>query len=152
MATAYSEQVDVTLLQETHVKLGHTPKVRGYSVFSEPEIPQQSRGYMILVKNDIPCAKIEELILCGEGVETQAVKLYLADTTLVCYNVYKRHAGVLDISELMSKAANNKVFIGGDFNAHRATERESTSYKHLMKCQESDSSIMESPPIGMEED
>ena len=73
---------------------------------------------MILVKNDIPCAKIEEPILCGEGVETQAVKLYLADTTLVCYNVYKRHAGVLDISELMSEAANSKVFIGGDFNAH----------------------------------
>ena len=43
MATAYSEQVDVILLQETCVKLGHTPKVRGYRVFSEPEIPQQSR-------------------------------------------------------------------------------------------------------------
>ena len=27
---------------------------------------------MILVKNDIPCAKIEEPILCGEGVEMQA--------------------------------------------------------------------------------
>ena len=118
MATAYSEQVDVILLQETSVKLGHTPKVQGYRVFSEPEIPQQSRGCMILVKNDIPCAKIEEPILCGEGVETKAVKLYLADTTLVCYNVYERHAGVLDISELMSEAANNKVFIGGDFNAH----------------------------------
>ena len=83
------------------------------------------------------------------------------DTSLVCYNVYKMHAGVLDISELMSEAASNKVFIGGDFNAHhhrlespsvRAIERESTSYKHLTKCQESDSSIMESPPIGMEED
>ena len=49
---------------------------------------------------------------------TQAVKLYLADTTLVCYNIYKRHAGVLDVRELMSEAANNKVFIGGDFNAH----------------------------------
>ena len=31
-------------------------------------------------------------------------------------------------------------------------EWESISYKHLMKCQESDSSIMESPPTGMEED
>ena len=73
---------------------------------------------MILVKNDIPCAKIEEPILRGEGMEIQAVKLYLADTTLVCYNVYRRHAGVLDISELMSEAANGKVFIGGDFNTH----------------------------------
>ena len=73
---------------------------------------------MILVKNDIPCAKIEEPILCGEGVEIQAVKLYLADTTLVGYNVYRRHAGVLDISERMSEAANGKVFIGGNFNAH----------------------------------
>ena len=72
MATAYSEQMDIILLQETRIKLGHTPKVRGYRVFSEPEIPQQSRGCMILVKNDISCAKIEELILCGEGVETQA--------------------------------------------------------------------------------
>ena len=72
---------------------------------------------MILVKNDIPCAKIEEPILCGEGMEIQAIKLYLADTTLVCYNLYKRHAGVLDISELMSEAANTKVFIGRDFNA-----------------------------------
>ena len=118
MTMAYSEQVDVILLHETRVKLGHTPKVWGYRVFSEPEIPQQSRGCMILVKNDIPCAKIEEPILCGEGVEIQVVKLYLADATLVCYNVYKRHAGVLDISELMSEAANSKVFIGGDFNAH----------------------------------
>ena len=100
MTTAYSEQVDVILLQETLVNLGQTPKVRGYRVFSEPEIPQQSRGCMILVKNDIPCAKIEEPILCGEGVEIQAIKLYLADTNLVCYNVYRRHAGVLDISQL----------------------------------------------------
>ena len=105
MATAYSEQVDVILLQETRVKLGHTPKVQGYRVFSKPEIPQQSRGCMMRVKNDVPCAKIEEPILCGERVETQAVKLYLADTTLVCYNIYKRHAGMLDISELMSEAA-----------------------------------------------
>ena len=118
MATAYSEQVDIILLQETRVELSQTPKVWGYHVFSEPEIPQQSRGCMILIKNDIPCTKIEEPILCGEGVEIQAVKLYLADTTLVCYNVYRRYAGVLDISELISEAANRKVFIGGDFNAH----------------------------------
>ena len=65
MATAYSEQVDVILLQETHIKLGHTPKVWGYRVFSDPEIPQQSSGCMILVKNDIPCTKIEEPILGG---------------------------------------------------------------------------------------
>ena len=108
MATAYSEQADIILLQEMRAKLGHTLKVRGYRVFSEPEIPQQRRGCMILVKNDIPCTKIEESILCGEGVEIQAVKLYLADITLVCYNVYRRHAGVLDISELMSEAANEK--------------------------------------------
>ena len=113
MVTAYSEQMDVILLQETRIKLGHTPKVRGYRVFSEPEIPQQSRGCMILVKNDIPCAKIEEPMLCGEGWRHKPLSF-----TLVCYNVYKRHAGVLDISELMSEAANNKVFIGGDFNAH----------------------------------
>ena len=81
MATAYSEEVDVILLQEKRAKLGHTPKVRGYCVFSEPEISQQSRGCMILVKNDIPCARIVEPILGGEGVEIQAVKLYLADTT-----------------------------------------------------------------------
>ena len=31
----------------------------------------------------------------------------------------------------------------------RAIEQESISYKHLTKCQESGSSIMESPPIGM---
>ena len=29
MATAYSEQMNVMLLQETCIKLGHTPKVRG---------------------------------------------------------------------------------------------------------------------------
>ena len=51
---------------------------------------------MILVQNDIPCTKIEETILCEEGVEIQAVKLYLVDT----------------ISQLMSEAANRKVFIG----------------------------------------
>ena len=90
----------------------------GIPCFSEPEIPQQSRGCIILVKSGVPCAKIEEPILCREGVEIQAIKLYLADTTLVCYNIYKRHAGVLDISELMSEAANSKVFIGGNFNAH----------------------------------
>ena len=98
MATAVSEQVDVILLQEMGIKLGQTLKVWEYRVFSEPEIPQQSRGCMILVKNDIPCAKIEEPILCREGVEIQAVKLYLADTTLMCYNIYRRHAGVLDIA------------------------------------------------------
>ena len=118
MATAYVEQVDKILLQKTHVKLGQTPKVRRYHIFSEPEIPQQTRGCMILVKNDIPCAKTEEPILCGEGVEMPAVMLYLADTNLVCYNVYRRHAGVLDISQLMSEATNGKVFIGGDFNTH----------------------------------
>ena len=80
---------------------------------------------MILVKNDTPCTKIKKPILCREGVEIKANKLYLADTTLVCYNitlmcynVYTRHVGVLDISELMLEAANSKVFIGGDFNAH----------------------------------
>ena len=73
---------------------------------------------MILVKNDIPCSKIEEPILYGEGLKMQAVKLYLAVTTLVCYNVYRSHAGVVDISQLMSEAANRKVFIGRGFNAH----------------------------------
>ena len=96
-----------------HVKLGQKPKVQGCCVFSEPEIPQQSRGCMILVKNDI-----EEPILCREGVEIQAVKLYLADTTFVCYNIYGRHAGMLKRSQLMLEAANGKVFIGGDFNTN----------------------------------
>ena len=118
MATAYLEQVDVILLQEVRIKLGQTPKVWGYRVFSGPEIPQQTSGCMILVTNDIPCAKIEEPILCGERVEMQAIKLYPADTTSMYYNVYRRHAGVLDMSQLMSEAANGKVFIGGDFSAH----------------------------------
>ena len=73
---------------------------------------------MMLVKDDISSAKIEEPILCREGVEMQTIKPYLADTILVCYNVYRRHAGVLDISQLVSEAANGKVFMGGDFNAH----------------------------------
>ena len=115
MATAYLKWVDTILLQEARVKLDQTPKVQGYHVFSEPEILQQIKGYMILFKNDIPCTKIEEPILYREGVETQAIKLFLSDTTWVCYDVYRRHAGVLDIYQLMSEATNRKVFIGENF-------------------------------------
>ena len=73
---------------------------------------------MMLFKNDIPCTKIEGPIFCGEEAETQAAKLYLGDTTLVCYNVYRRHTGMLYISQPMDEVANKKVFIGGVFNAH----------------------------------
>ena len=118
MVTAKSEDIDIIMLQETLVKQGLPPTFSGYRVFSDPRIPQQTRGCMILVKNSIPSQRIDSPISCGNMVETQAVKIFLADQSLICYNIYKQHGGDLDISELMAEAESQPIIIGGDFNAH----------------------------------
>ena len=84
MAMVYLEEVDVVLHQEMLIKQGKTPNVQGYHVFSEPENPQEVRGCMILVKNDIPCKKIEQtfffffFFLRGRDGSTRLIMLWCA--------------------------------------------------------------------------
>ena len=91
----------------------------GYNAYHLPKCGNTAgNGCLILVKNSIPHTAIEQPVQCGEGVETQAVKLHLNGTELHVYNVYRSQRFELDLTQLLSMAEVANVFIGGDFNAH----------------------------------
>lgn len=71
-----------------------------------------------MVRSSIPHKAIERPVHYGEGVETQAIKLYLNVTELTIYNVYSSARSDLDLTEILSLAEEESVIVGGDFNAH----------------------------------
>ena len=77
-----------------------------------------TRGCTILVSDTIPHRVVDNPVQCGEDVEVQAIKLFLAETELLVYNLYRRSQADPDLSELFSLAEEETVLIGGDFNAH----------------------------------
>ena len=79
------------------------------------------RGSLILVKDTIPHRIIDRPVHCGEGVETQAVKLLLNGTEVHVYSVYRQHRSELDLTELLTMASETSLIVAGDFNAHHET-------------------------------
>ena len=116
-AIAKTEDLDIILLQETLLPATGSFSFTGYNMISLPRT-NENRGLLALIKNSIPYSTITTPIECGDNVETQAIKIYLADTTLTCYNIYKHINGSLDLGELFMQATTEPTLICGDFNAH----------------------------------
>ncbi|KAG7169518.1 putative RNA-directed DNA polymerase from mobile element jockey-like 55, partial [Homarus americanus] len=81
---------------------------------------------MILVRATIPSLEVEP-VHCGDGVEAQTVRIYLANDSLVVYNIYKPPPKRLEAGELLTQATQELVLIAGDFNAHHPTINPTTS-------------------------
>lgn len=111
-------EFDVVLLQETLVRAGQEIKLKGYNTFYLPAAPGVSRGCAILVKDLLPCKRVDRPVSCGEGVEVMAVTLSLPRTDITLYNVYRSRQVELEFLELLATAAGAPVFVGGDFNAY----------------------------------
>ncbi|KAG7160715.1 putative Endonuclease-reverse transcriptase-containing protein 6 [Homarus americanus] len=100
-------------------------RLPGYQQYSVPKGPY-SYGSMILVRATIPSSEVEP-VHCGEGVETQAVRIHLAKDSLVVYNIYKPPTKRLETGELLTQATQEHVLIAGDFNAHHPTINPTTT-------------------------
>ncbi|KAG7176703.1 putative RNA-directed DNA polymerase from mobile element jockey-like 87, partial [Homarus americanus] len=74
----------------------------------------------------IPSSEVEP-VHCGEGVEAQAVRIHLANDSLVVYNIYKPPPKRLEAGELLTQATQELVLIAGDFNAHHPTINPTTT-------------------------
>ncbi|KAG7166424.1 hypothetical protein Hamer_G005523 [Homarus americanus] len=95
-----------------------------YQQYSVPKGPN-SHGSMILVRATIPSSEVEP-VHCGDGVEAQAVRIHLANDSLVVYNIYKLPPKRIEAGELLTQATQEIVLIAGDFNAHHSTINSTT--------------------------
>ena len=115
-AVVRSRNIDVVMLQETLTV--DNVRFSGYHVFMLPQTAGK-RGLITLVKATIPCSAIADAPHCGEETESLAVEIQLAGGPLKLYNVYSRPGcSSLDISQVCASAVQDRVVIGGDFNAH----------------------------------
>ncbi|MEL6606397.1 MAG: endonuclease/exonuclease/phosphatase family protein [Cyanobacteria bacterium J06614_10] len=116
----HTQNIDIALLQECKFPANLEYNISGYKTFKTPNAFYQRNwcNLMILVKNTLPCISIDNPTQAGEETDVLAVKIFLADTELSCYNLYKHHTGSLDLSELFNQMASETVLLGGDFNAH----------------------------------
>ncbi|KAG7178202.1 putative Endonuclease-reverse transcriptase-containing protein 2 [Homarus americanus] len=80
---------------------------------------------MILVRATIPSSEVDP-VHCGDGVEAQAVRIHLANDSLVVYNIYKPPTKQLEAGELLTQATQELVLIAGDFSAHHPTFNSTT--------------------------
>ncbi|KAG7160423.1 RNA-directed DNA polymerase from mobile element jockey-like 33, partial [Homarus americanus] len=118
-AAAIAKNIDVFILQETLMSKDKQFRLPGYQQYSVPKGPN-SHGSMILVRATISSSEVEP-VHCGDGVEAQAVRIHLANGSLVVYNIYKPPTKRLEAGELLTQATQELVLIAGDFNAHHPT-------------------------------
>ncbi|KAG7153989.1 putative Endonuclease-reverse transcriptase-containing protein 7 [Homarus americanus] len=100
-------------------------RLPGYQQYSAAERPN-SHGSMILLRATIPRSEVEP-VHCGDGVEAQAVRIHLANDSLVVYIIYKPPTKRLEAGELLTQATQELVLIAGDFNAHHPTINPTTT-------------------------
>ena len=113
---ANMKNIDIIILQETSVK--REVRISGWHCFVLPK-KDNTRGCITMVRQAIPCSRIENPANCGEEVEVLAVEIKLQQETFSIYNIYKRpQSGKLDMGEVCSLASQEQMIIGGDFNAH----------------------------------
>ncbi|KAG7170148.1 RNA-directed DNA polymerase from mobile element jockey-like 43 [Homarus americanus] len=86
-AAAIAKNMDVFILQETLMSKDEQFRLPGYQQYSVPKGPN-SHGSMIFLRVTIPSSEVEP-VHCGDGVEAQAVRIHLANDSLVVYNIYK---------------------------------------------------------------
>ncbi|KAG7175947.1 hypothetical protein Hamer_G025876, partial [Homarus americanus] len=86
-AAAIAKNNDVFILQETLMSKHKQFRLPGYQRYSVPKGPN-SHGNMILVRATIPSSEVEP-VHCGDGVEAQAVRIHLANDSLIVYNINK---------------------------------------------------------------
>ncbi|KAG7171997.1 RNA-directed DNA polymerase from mobile element jockey-like 24 [Homarus americanus] len=96
-----------------------------YQQYLVPKGPN-SHGSMILVRATIPSSEVEPAH-CGDGVEAQAIRIHLANDSLVVYNIYKPPPKRLEADALLTQATQELVLIAGDFNAHHPTINPTTT-------------------------
>ncbi|KAG7175249.1 RNA-directed DNA polymerase from mobile element jockey-like 14, partial [Homarus americanus] len=114
----------VFILQETLMSKDQQFRLPGYQQYSVPKGPN-SHGSMILVRATIPSSEVEP-VHCGDGVEAQAIRIHLANDSLVVYNIYKPPTKRLKAGELLTQATQELVLIAGDFNVHHPTINSTT--------------------------
>ncbi|KAG7165289.1 RNA-directed DNA polymerase from mobile element jockey-like 19 [Homarus americanus] len=117
-AAAIAKNIDVFILQETLMSKDKQFRLPGYQQYSLPKGPN-SHGSMILVRATIPSSEVEP-VHCGDGVEAQAVRIHLANDSLVVYNIYKPP------TKLLTQATQELVLIAGDFIADHPTINSTT--------------------------
>ncbi|KAG7158000.1 RNA-directed DNA polymerase from mobile element jockey-like 2 [Homarus americanus] len=123
-AAALAKNIDVFILHETLMSKDQEFRLPGYQQYSVPKGPN-SHGSMILVRATIPSSEVEP-VHCGDGVEAQAIRIHLANDSLVVYNIYKPPTKRLEAGELLTQATQELVLIAGDFNAHHPTINSTT--------------------------
>ncbi|KAG7164024.1 putative RNA-directed DNA polymerase from mobile element jockey-like 53, partial [Homarus americanus] len=111
-------------LEQTLMSKDKQCRLPGYQQYSVPKGPN-SHGSIILVMATIPSSEVEP-VHCGDGVEAQAVRIQLANDSLVVYNIYKPPPKRLEAGELLTQATQELVLIAGDFNAHHPTINSTT--------------------------
>ncbi|KAG7171527.1 RNA-directed DNA polymerase from mobile element jockey-like 23 [Homarus americanus] len=108
-AAAIPKNIDDFILQESLMSKDKQFLLPGYQQYSVPK-GLNSHGSMILVRATIPSSEVEP-VHCGDGVEAQAVRIHLANDSLVVYNIYKPPTKQLGAGELLTQATQELVLI-----------------------------------------
>ncbi|KAG7173592.1 putative pol-like 37, partial [Homarus americanus] len=101
-AVAIAKNIDVFILQETLMSWDKQFRLPEHQQYSVPKGPN-SHGNMILDRATIPSSEVEPAHY-GDGVEAQAVRIHLANDSLVVYNIYKPPTKRLEAGELLTQA------------------------------------------------
>ncbi|MPC70372.1 hypothetical protein E2C01_064618 [Portunus trituberculatus] len=91
----------------------------GYQTFLLPQV-EGTRGLATFVRNTIPAEVVARPPDCWEGNEVLGVKIHKRSEEIVLY-VYRKPNIDFTAGELFSTTYQEKVVIGGDFNAHHPT-------------------------------
>lgn len=116
--SATQDNIDIFLLQETLIPENRPFSLKGYNSFSLPHTRGGARGCMILIRNHIPATIIDPPLTVGNTIELLGVEITLENSSMKIYNVYRSATKELDLHEVTALAASDRIFIGGDFNAH----------------------------------
>ncbi|KAG0416784.1 hypothetical protein HPB47_006148 [Ixodes persulcatus] len=115
-------------MQETNVK---DPRLSAYNYFNKPAIerkytkagPPEARGLAtVYLKRTLPHAQIDTQKWCTPDQEVTAVRTLMDNHTLILVSAYVRPAAedpkLSWLEELRTAYPDDRMVIGGDFNAH----------------------------------
>lgn len=113
-----TDSIDIFLLQETLLPEEISITLPLYNAYHLPFVQQESRGLTIFARKELRCTVLDPPLVCGEGVERQALRIDALGGSIVVYNIYRPQQAALDVNAVFGLASYENLLVAGDFNCH----------------------------------
>ena len=107
----YEEQVDIILIQKTHLKEGQRFWIRGYETFQNDRADKRNGRIATLVKNNLAAAELAKL---SGKMECLKIEIVTAKFNVLVANVYSPPNEEFDLGEITPRKENWLLL--GDLN------------------------------------